>query len=126
MFQAPITICFVSMQAIIFGECHLLFSKCTVQRSRVAFANHVLIINLACADFFMGVYMLSISIVDALYNGVYCLKSVEWLYSYTCSTLGALVVLSSQASVLTLVVLSTVRLITVLNVSNACIKFSEW
>ena len=111
------------MQAIIFGECKSFLFNPLLKRSRVAFANHVLIINLACADFFMGVYMLLISIIDALYNGVYCLKSIEWLYSYTCNVLGVLVVLSSQASVLTLVVLSTVRLVTVVNVSNVYTKF---
>ena len=88
--------------------------------NNVAFANHLLIINLALADFLMGLYLLILSIYDALYSGIYCLKSVEWLSSYTCSFLGALVVVSSQASVLTLVILCTVRLVTVLDVSAEC------
>ena len=104
-------------QIVIIAECRLLLTKASVKRSRTAYANHVLIVNLACADLLMGVYMLILSIMDAIYSGVYCLESVEWLYSYTCIMLGTLVVLSSQASVLTLVVLSTARLHTIMNVN---------
>ena len=88
--------------------------------NNVAFANHLLIINLALADLLMGLYLLILSIFDALYSGIYCLKSMEWLSSNTCSFLGVLVVVSSQTSVLTLVILCTVRLITVLDVSVKC------
>lgn len=67
--------------------------------------------------FIKGIYLLRLSFVDARFSGIYCLKSIEWLTSTQCQSLGALAVLSSQSSVLTLVALSTVRLITVLNVS---------
>lgn len=60
-----------------------------------------------------------LTVVDARYSGVYCLKSNQWLTSSACQILGATAVLSSQASVLTLVSLSSVRLITVLNVRFA-------
>ena len=66
---------------------------------------------------YVGVYLLFLSIADAEFRGKYCLKSNEWLTGYQCKSLGVLAVLSSQSSVLTLVALSTVRLITVLDVS---------
>ena len=59
-------------------------------------------------------YLLLLSIADATFRGMYCLKSNEWLTGFQCRSLGVLAVLSSQSSVLALVALSTVRLITVL------------
>jgi len=101
--------------AVLSWELYKMHAEGGYQNSRVSFGNHVLIMNLAVADLVMGVYMLFLSIADALYTGIYCLKSTKWLTSASCQSLGALAVLSSQASVLTLGALSTVRLITVIN-----------
>ena len=107
-------------QAVLILECWVMHKEKYFPSKNVAFANHLLIINLALADLLMGLYLLILSIFDALYSGIYCLKSMEWLSSNTCSFLGVLVVVSSQTSVLTLVILGTVRLITVLDVSVEC------
>ena len=104
-------------QAIIVLESYKLYKENGYERSKVSFANHVLILNLAVSDFLMGIYLLSLSIIDAIYSGSYCLQSVKWLTSYTCRNLGLLVVISCQASVMFLTILSTVRLLTVLYVS---------
>ena len=90
--------------------------------SNVSFANHILILNLAVADFLMGIYLLSISIVDTMYSGIYCLESVQWLSSDTCRNLGVLLIVSSQASVTFLTALATVRLITIVKVSYLGLK----
>ena len=99
----------------------------TLQRSyapfenKATYANHVLILNLALADFIMGVYLFGLCSMDAKLSGIYCIKSDEWLHGFTCQLLGALVCLSSQASVLTLVLLTIIRVSTLANVSNHCI-----
>ena len=108
------------MQIVLISESAQFLGDRSLRESKVAFGNHALIINLALADLLMGIYLLSLCTVDLHYSGVYCLKSLEWLYSSTCTILGVVVVLSSEVSVLTQVLLSSIRLITVLNVSTLC------
>ena len=108
--------CYV-FQLVLIGEVAEFCKVRSLWERKVAFANHLLIINLSLADLLMGCYLLSLCAVDFQFSGIYCLKSAEWLYSTTCTVLGAVVLISSEVSVLTLVLLSTVRLITQLNVS---------
>ena len=111
-------------QIVIVSESYTLYKEKGYKDSKASFANHVLILNLAVSDFLMGIYLLCLSIVDTMYSGIYCLESVKWLASTTCKSLGVIVVVSCQASVLFLASLSTVRLITVLNVSSLVIESS--
>ena len=105
------------MQTVFIGEGADFCRDQSLRENKVAFANHLLIINLSLTDLLMGFYLLSLCIVDIQYSGIYCLKSVKWLYSTTCTALGTVVLISSEASVLTLLLLATVRLITFVDVS---------
>ena len=67
------------------------------------------VMNLAVADFLMGVYMVSLACVDAYYRGVYIEYAQMWTGSWLCQALGFLNTLSSEASVLTLCVISADR-----------------
>ncbi len=67
------------------------------------------VMNLAVADFFMGLYMTILASVDAYYSGVYIQYADQWKTSWLCQVLGFLNTLSSEASVLSLCLISADR-----------------
>ena len=93
------------------------------KRSRlVKMWNSVLVLNLACADLLMGIYLTWLAGVSILYEGRSRQQPAEfqywnfdrkWRTSTTCNILGILLVVSSQASVFSLVSLTSLRLYTV-------------
>ena len=80
--------------------------------------NHMLILNLALADFLMGVYLIMLGIAGAVFNGTFCAQELAWRSSIACQVMGVLVVVSSETSVLTMVLLASVRLFAVFRVST--------
>ena len=74
-----------------------------------------MVINLAIADLLLGVYLLMISIVSAVFSGPQ--GRLKFLNSMTpfCNFLGVLNLVSSQMSVTVLVVITTARLFSVVN-----------
>ena len=88
---------------------------------------HVIILNIAIADFIMGVYLITIAIFSQVYSGYYGLVDVEWRTSLRCSFIGSLVVISSQASCFLMIVLSAYRLYTVANpYATVTINTTPW
>ena len=71
---------------------------------------HTIIVNIALADFVMGVYLLTIAAYSSIYSGYYGQVDVAWRSSLSCSTVGSLAVLSSEASCFLMVVLTAFRL----------------
>lgn len=69
-----------------------------------------LLCNLSVADFLMGLYMLSVAFVDAYFRGNYIENAKWWKTSWLCSFLGCLSTVASEASVLTLSVITFDRL----------------
>lgn len=69
--------------------------------------------NLACSDFFMGVYLLIIAIKDLQWKGEYFQHDVAWRTGHLCRFAGALSMLSSEVSVLMLLAITMDRLICV-------------
>lgn len=72
-----------------------------------------LIINLAIADLCMGIYLGCLAIVDASTIGNFRHHGVNWQQSLGCKTAGFLAVLSSEASVFTLAVITIERFIAI-------------
>ena len=68
-----------------------------------------LILNLAFADFCMGVYILTLSVMDRKTSENYFKYGVEWQTQGGCDILGFLSVFASQLSVYTLSVISLER-----------------
>ena len=83
------------------------------QRSNVGLFNKLLIFNLAAADLIMGIVLLIISIKAANFSGRYCLEDRTWRSSSFCNGIGVMTVISSEASVLTLVCITSYRLYTI-------------
>ncbi|XP_072051965.1 G-protein coupled receptor GRL101-like [Amphiura filiformis] len=77
--------------------------------------NTMLLINLAISDFMMGVYMLIIASADIYFGGYFPMQSESWRYSTTCRFAGALSIISSEASVFFVTLISIDRFI--------CIRF---
>ncbi|ELU07591.1 hypothetical protein CAPTEDRAFT_117775, partial [Capitella teleta] len=69
--------------------------------------------NLAVSDFLMGVFLLNVGAHDLLYRGHYNRYAFSWMGSWDCQTGGILAMLSSEASILILTVMSVERYLVV-------------
>nr|XP_058955681.1 uncharacterized protein LOC131782962 isoform X10 [Pocillopora verrucosa] len=74
----------------------------------------MMLIHLAGADGLMGVYLITIGVVDAIWAGEYYLHDYYWRSSLTCQITGAIAVMSSEVSVMTICLLSADRMKNVL------------
>ncbi|XP_031630816.1 leucine-rich repeat-containing G-protein coupled receptor 5-like [Contarinia nasturtii] len=68
-----------------------------------------LVCNLAAADFFMGIYLGILAVVDASTLGEFRMYAIPWQMSIGCQIAGFLAVLSSELSVYTLAVITLER-----------------
>ncbi|CAL1299590.1 unnamed protein product [Larinioides sclopetarius] len=68
-----------------------------------------LVCNLAMADFFMGIYLGILAVVDASTLGEFRVYAIQWQMSAGCQIAGFLGVLSSELSVYTLAVITLER-----------------
>ncbi|XP_012250578.2 lutropin-choriogonadotropic hormone receptor isoform X2 [Athalia rosae] len=68
-----------------------------------------LVCNLAAADFFMGVYLGLLAVIDASTLGEFRMYAIRWQMSAGCQLAGFLGVLSSELSVYTLAVITLER-----------------
>ena len=75
--------------------------------------NSFLLTNLAVADMLMGVYMLTIAIMDLRWRGEYFMHDIQWRSGIGCQIAGALSMLSSEVSVLILTIITLDRLISI-------------
>ena len=73
----------------------------------------ILVFNLAIADGLMGIYMLLIASADMYYRDVYIAYAEQWQASFICKMAGFLSVLSSEASVFFMTVISIDRFIAI-------------
>ena len=80
------------------------------------FIMHFLYVNLAVADFIMGVYLFTIAIVDLDTLGHYSEEAIEWQTGPGCGFAGFCAITSTMVSVFTLVVITMERVYTFVNV----------
>lgn len=83
-----------------------------------------LILNLACSDFLMGVYMVLIASADIHFGDQFPLSAETWRTGATCRFAGFISVLSCEASVLFVTLISIDRLICI-KYPNAKFKFGR-
>ena len=60
---------------------------------------HIFTVHLCVADFVMGLYLAIVGVADRLYLGTYLWADTEWRHSVACKVAGFLSLLSSEASV---------------------------
>jgi len=107
---------FCYLQVVIVGECKVLKIMYKKDGVASAYTNHLLVLNLATSDFLMGVYLLALGGAVVHYQGRYCSQSISWLTSSSCTAMGMLLVISSETSTLTMVMLTASRLYAVAQV----------
>lgn len=79
------------------------------RRGETARVQNVMIGNLALADSLMGVYMMIVAAADVYYRDQYAFFAEQWQTSMLCKIAGLLSVLSSEASVFFMTVISVDR-----------------
>ena len=72
--------------------------------------NHIVILNIAVADFMMGIYLITISILNVVKFGSNDYNILQWVGSLGCSIVGSLALISSEASCFLMVTLTSFRL----------------
>ncbi|XP_038052703.1 uncharacterized protein LOC119725370 [Patiria miniata] len=73
------------------------------------YVHSFLVLNLAMSDLLMGAYMVIIATVDAIKKEEYYLTATEWRNSALCKAAGVISVLSSEASVFFITLISVDR-----------------
>ncbi|KAL5246874.1 hypothetical protein ACHWQZ_G018917 [Mnemiopsis leidyi] len=71
--------------------------------------NKILVMLIGVGDLLMGVYLLSVAVVDVLYGSTFCKHRVGWLTSVKCSLLGVISTIAGQISLFSLTLLSLFR-----------------
>ena len=77
------------------------------------FAIHFMYFNLAMADFFMGIYLFIIAVVDADTRGEFYLTDITWRTSHGCGFAGFCAIMSTVVSVYILLVITVERTYTI-------------
>lgn len=75
----------------------------------------LLLLNLAIADFLMGIYLIVIASVDVFYRGKYFIYNDSWKNSSLCQFSGFLSTISSEASVFILTIMTVDRYVTIVH-----------
>ena len=75
--------------------------------------NSILLQNLAASDLLMGIYMVIIASADIYFGDNFPMQSESWRSSIICRTAGALSIISSEASVLFVTLISIDRFIAI-------------
>ncbi|KAJ8043087.1 hypothetical protein HOLleu_10033 [Holothuria leucospilota] len=81
--------------------------------STVSDKQNALLINLAVADFLMGVYLLAIGIADAVFGKAFFLSALNWRNGIVCKGIGLVGFVANIASILTLTFVSVERFFTI-------------
>ncbi|KAJ8034627.1 Relaxin receptor 2 [Holothuria leucospilota] len=76
-------------------------------------SQNALLLNLAVADFLMGVYLLAIGIADAKFGKDYYWFALNWRKGKQCKIIGFIGLLSNVVSVLTLTIVSIERFLNI-------------
>ena len=75
--------------------------------------NSILLRNLAASDLLMGIYMLTLASADIYFGNNFPMQSESWRSGITCRIVGAMSIVSSEASVFFVTVISIDRFIAI-------------
>ena len=105
--------------AAILGNLFVIYTRCTQKTENKFYIQHLLITNLSLSDLVMGVYLLIILSVDLQFNDYFPTHSDNWRNSGLCKIAGALSILSSEASVFFITLISIDRFVCI-----NCVRYS--
>ena len=83
------------------------------KEANISTVNSMFLQNLAASDLLMGIYMLIIACADIYFGENFPMQSESWRSGITCRIAGALSIISSEASVLFVVLISIDRFIAI-------------
>ena len=69
----------------------------------------ILLMHVAVADGLMGVYLITVGVMDVVWSGEYYLHDFEWRTGFRCQMVGGMSAMSSQVSIMTLALLAIER-----------------
>ena len=95
--------------ATIIGNAFVSFTRCRQKTKSRFHVQDLLITNLSLADLLMGVYLLILLSIDLDFNDYFPTRSESWRKSILCKVAGTLAVLSSEASVFLITLVSIDR-----------------
>ncbi|XP_071505926.1 uncharacterized protein [Diadema antillarum] len=95
------------------GNLLVILARCFVSEDNKV--HSFFIMNLAVADFLMGLYLLVIGLHDVMFRGKYIFNDLDWRSGWVCRMCGLLSLLSSEMSVLTLTVITSDRFISIVH-----------
>ena len=107
--NAGMIIMFVLGFCATFGNAGVLFKKLIEKRENKV--QSLLICNLAMSDLLMGIYMIIIASADVYYGNYFPINSETWRKSNLCRSAGAIAIISTEASVIFITLLSIDRCI---------------
>jgi hypothetical protein len=107
-----VTIWYIALLAA-FGNIVVLLYNLHSFKSTTSKKYSIFTINLSIADFLMGIYLYIVAITNVLYTGKYGLSDYTWRHSMTCTAAGIIATLSSEASALTVFLITLDRFIAV-------------
>ena len=87
--------------------------KNVVDKRSTKYYNLLFVLNLSFSDVIFGFVLGAIAITSNKFSGLYCTKDLEWRSSLSCNIIGIITLVSSQASMNILVLLTGFRLYTV-------------
>ena len=93
------------------GNLFCLVVRVCVQSRTSTSGFRVFVTNLSMADLLMGVYIAIIGVADELFRGTYLFSDHTWTHSVACKTAGFLCLLSSEASALSIWLITLDRFI---------------
>ena len=102
---------------VIVGNLFVIVAKTSLLRKSTTTGlircQHIIILNISCADLLMGIYLISIAIFSQKFSGFYGSIDFEWRTGLSCSIIGSLSVISSEASCFLMATLSLLRVFSV-------------
>ena len=93
------------------GNLGCLLSRMFILKHQTASGFHVFVSSLSFADCVMGVYLAFVGVADQVYSGNYYLYEDTWVSSMPCSVSGAMSLLSSEVSAITICYITLDRFI---------------
>ena len=111
---------FIKVVSWLIGTLAMVFNCFTVARGIISLRScetenmmfsKTLMSLVACGDFLIGIYMVTLSVYDSIILGKdFCVHQAEWLTETPCLLLGVISTLGSQISLFTMTVLSFTRM----------------
>ena len=114
-FAVKIICWIVGILAVIFNSITVVRSAKDLKTTKLyrGAMTRTMILLISLGDFLMGLYLLTIAVVDYTYKNTYCAQQYLWLTSSTCAALGVVNTVASQMSLFAMTALSIFRASTV-------------